>query len=151
MPRCTLVQNGRRIILDDRGWVLEVISDVGSPAPNLIQVSGLDVHHCSLGQAVTLRVPGKLTAYTQILIELRALGGLELITELDMTAMDSITLKTTDGLTVSMGDETQIHQKIRAMLVVRENLLVNDYYGQGGGGTIVVVDPGSPAYRPQGM
>lgn len=151
VPCCTLVQNGRRIILDDRGWVLEVIGDVDSPTPGLIQINGLDVHHCSLGQAVTLRIPGKLTAYTQILIELRALGGLGLIAELDMTAMDSITLKTTDGLTVSLGDDTQIHQKIRAMLVVRENLLMNDFYGQGGGGTIVVVDPGSPAYRPQGL
>ena len=151
VPCCTIVQNGRRVTLDDRGWVLELADMSETPAPGLITVTGLDVHHCSLGQAVTLRVAGKLTAYTQILVELRALGGLDLVAELDMTSMDSIILRTTDGLTVHLGNETQIHQKIRAMLVVRENLMMNDFYGQGGGGTIVVVDPGSPAYRPQGM
>ena len=151
VPCCTIVQNGRRVTLDDRGWVLELADMAQEPAPGLIRVTGLDVHHCSLGQQLTLRMSGKLTAYTQILVELRALGGLGLVTELDMTSMDSITLKTADGLTVLLGNETQIHQKIRALLVVRENLMMNDFYGQGGGGTIVVVDPGSPTYRPQGL
>lgn len=148
VPCCSIVQNGRRITLDDRGWVLEITDDVNVVPTGLISVTGLDVHSLSLGQAVTLRVPARLTAYTQILVELRALGGLELIAALDMTTMDSITLTTTDGMTVLLGNETQIHQKIRAFLVVRENLISNNFYGKLPEGTVVVSDPGSPAYRP---
>lgn len=148
VPASTIVQNGRRIILDDRGWVLEISDDMYSVPQGLVSVTGLDVHSCTLGQSVTLRRPERLTTYTQILIELRALGGLGMVTELDMTTMDSITLTTTDGITVLLGDESNIHQKIRAMLVVHDNLLLNDFYGAQPGGTIVVADPTSPAYRP---
>ena len=148
VPCCTVVHNGRRITLDERGWVLEISQDMNAPADGLISVTGLDVQHCSLGQAVSLRRHSRLSVYTQILIELRALGGLALVTELDMTTMDSITLKTQEGLTILMGDETLIPEKIRAFMVVRENLIQNAYYGQANGGTIVVSDPTGPAYRP---
>ena len=148
VPCTTIVQNGRRITLDDRGWVLEISADMHEAPQGLISVTGLDVQHCSLGSAVTLRRQSRLTTYTEILIELRALGGLGLVTELDMTTMDSITLKTSDGLTILLGDETLIHEKIRAFLVVREKLIENGYYGERNEGTIVVSDPTSPAYRP---
>ncbi len=148
VPCVTIVQNGRRATLDERGWVLEITDDVNAPAPGLISVTGLDVHHCVLGQAVTLRLPVRLVTYTQILIELRAMGALHLISELDMTTMDSITMKTADGLTILLGNEEMIHQKLRAMLVVRDHLLAYDFYGERAGGTIVVSDPTSPAYRP---
>lgn len=146
-PVCSILQNGRLITLDDRGWVLEISGDMSAPVDGLITVHGLDVQHCTLGQAVSLRVPARLTTYTQILIELKALGGLDMITELDMTTMDSITLKAKDGFTIQLGNETRIHEKIRAMLVVHEVVLENGYYGDTIGGTIVVTDPASPAYR----
>lgn len=151
VPCCSIVQNGRRITLDDRGWVLEATEDMQAPTHGLISVTGLDVQHCTLGQAVTLRMPARLVTYTEILIELRALGGLHLVTELDMTTMDSITLKTSDGLTIQMGNETLIHEKIRAFLVVNQKLVENNYYGEQPEGVIVVSDPTSPAYRPPGV
>jgi len=147
VPVCSILQNGRSITLDDRGWVLEITGDMNAQTEGLITVHGLDVQHCALGQAVSLRMPARLTTYTQILIELKALGGLDMITELDLTTMDSITLKTKDNFTIQLGNENRIHEKIRAMLVVHEVVLENGYYGEAPGGTIVVTDPGSPAYR----
>lgn len=146
VPAVTIVQNGRLITLDDRGWVLEITDNLTAAADGLIAVQGLDVHHCALGQAVTLRTPSKLTVYTQLLVELKALGGLHLIVELDMTSMDSITLKTVDGFTIQMGNEGRIHEKVRAMLIVREVVLEKGYYGNTVGGTITVTDPTSPTY-----
>lgn len=149
-PAASVVQNGRRVILDERGWVLEISEDMYTVPAGLVDVVGLDVQHCSLGQTVTLRMPERLFAYMQILVELRALGGLEGITELDMTTMDSITLKMDDGTTILLGNEELIHEKIRAMIVVRENLILHNYYEELPGGTIIVADPTSPAYMPPG-
>lgn len=141
-----IVQNGRLVTLDDRGWVLDTNEDLTSPRNGLIYVVGMDVSHCVQGQPVRLRMPSRLTAYTQLLVELRALGGLDLIVELDMTSMDSITLKTTDDFVIHLGNEKRIHEKVRAMLILREVVLENRYYGSRIGGTIVVTDPTSPTY-----
>ena len=146
-PVCSIRHNGRLITLDNRGWVLEVADDTGVYAAGLIRLTGLDIQHWSLGQAVTLRREATLAVYSELLIELKALGALSMITELDMTSMDSITLKTSNGFTIQLGNEKRIHEKIRAMLVVYEVVLENGYYGETVGGTIVVSDPANPAYR----
>ncbi len=146
-PVACIIQNGRRITLDNRGWVLEISDDIHGPTAGLINVVGLDVQHCYLGQEVDLRDPARLAVYNRILVELKALGGLSLMTELDMTTMDSITLKTADGFTIMLGNEARIHEKIRAMLIVRESVLENRYYGDTMGGVIVVMHPETPAYR----
>lgn len=150
VPVASIRHNGRLATLDERGWVLEVTNDLTQVDDTLITITGMDVHRCSLGQAVTLNTPSRLTVYTQILIELRAMGGLDLIEELDMTSMDSISLKTKDDFTVQLGNETRIHEKLRAMLIVREVVLEKGYYGQEEGGTIVVSDPTGPTYMPLG-
>ena len=144
----TIRHNGQLVTLDDRGWVLEVSNDISQTVDGLITVTGLDVRRCSIGQAVTLHTPSRLTTYTQILIELKAMKGLDMIVELDMTSMDSITLKTDDGFTVQLGNESRIHEKLRAMLIVREVVLDKPEYGGQDGGTIVVSDPTSPTFRP---
>ncbi len=147
-PVSSIVHNGQLVTLDDRGWVLEVSNDLNQSTQGLITVHGLDVRRCSLGQAVTLYTPRRLTVYTQILIELRAMKGLDMIVELDMTSMDSITMKTSDGFTIQLGNETRIHEKLRAMMIVHEVVLEKGYYGSQIGGTIVVSDPTSPTYLP---
>lgn len=146
-----IVQNGRLVTLDDRGWVLDTNEDLNSPMNGLISVVGMDVSHCVQGQQVKLRMPSRLTTYTQLLVELRALGGLDMIVELDMTSMDSITLKTTDNFVIHLGNEKRIHEKVRAMLILREVVLENRYYGSRIGGTIVVADPTSPTYMRPGQ
>lgn len=147
-PVATVQHNGQLVTLDDRGWVLDVSSNLSQTREGLIAVSGLDVRRCSQGQVVTLVTPAKLTTYTQILIELKAMKGLDMIVELDMASMDSISLRTEDGFTVQLGNEKRIHEKLRAMLIVRETVLENCYYGTEVGGTIVVSDPTSPTYLP---
>lgn len=141
-----IIQNGRLVTLDDRGWVLSADPNVEQTMDGLIRVQGLDVSYCEEGQPVRLRVPAKLTAYTQLLVELRALGGLDMIVELDMTSMDSISLKTRDGFTIKLGSAKRIHEKVRSLLIVHEVVLENRYYGSQVGGTIVVSDPTSPTY-----
>lgn len=148
VPVASIQHNGQLVTLDDRGWVLSVSNNLSSVQEGLIAVTGLDVRRCSTGQAVTLYTPSRLTVYTQILIELKAMKGLDMIVELDMTSMDSITMKTNDGFTVQLGSESRIHEKLRAMMIVREVVLEKGYYGEQVGGTIVVSDPTSPTYRP---
>lgn len=149
-PAASVVQNGRRILLDERGWVLEISENIDYIPAGVVNVLGLEIEHCGLGQTVTLHMQERLFAYMQILVELRALGCLEGIVELDMTTMDSITLRMDDGTTILLGNEDLIHEKIRALSVVRENLILNNYYDKLPGGTIVVADPTSPAYMPPG-
>lgn len=148
IPVATIKHNGRLLTLDERGWVLGMSNDLEVQLEGLIDVSGLDVRRSSMGQPVTLNTPSRLTAYTQILIELRAMGGLDMIEELDLTSMDSITLKTTDDFLIQLGNEKRIHEKLRAMMIVHEVVLEKGYHGGQDGGTIVVSDPTSPTYMP---
>ena len=147
-PVACIAHNGQMIVMDNRGWVLEIYDD--SDARGFISVSGLEVTERDKGQTVTLRKPQRLKIYTQILVELLAKGGLGMVRELDMSTMDSITLKTADGLTILLGNENNIGEKIRAMMVVYEKLYQNGFYGVGEGGTIVVSNPAKPAYTPAG-
>lgn len=151
LPAAYIEYNGELALLDERGWVLDA-GNIGAEKTNKrILVKGFDVRRCSSGQPVTLETPARLTVYTQILIELRAMKGRDLICELDMTSMDSITLKTTDDFIVNLGNEKDIHKKLRAMMIVREEILRNGYCGPVTGGTIVVADPASPSYMPLGV
>lgn len=148
VPVCCMIQNGQMIVMDDRGWVLEVYDQLSAPVDGLIRVTGLEVTERHEGMVVTLRQPAKLTVYTQILIELRAMEELGDIVELDMTNMDSITMKTTDGLTVLLGNESRVHEKLRAYQVLRRKLINNGYYNSAREGTIIVSSPEKPTYRP---
>lgn len=134
--------NGMIQVLDNRGYVLQEFRSTAVPAGNLVQVVGLEVRRSEPGQQIQLTNRRQLETYTQILVELKAMKGLDLIRVLDMSSMDSIYLATHDGFSVRMGSEESIHEKLRAFLITREKLLEM----AAGPGTIDVTNPARPTF-----
>lgn len=134
--------NGMLVTLDNRGFVLEETLNGFAVQSGLVKVVGLDVRRCSLGQQIALDSSTQLETYTQILVELKAMKGLDLLSELDMSSMDSIYLATHDDYYVRLGSEESIHEKLRAFLITREKLIK---MGEGPG-TIDVTDPARPTF-----
>ena len=66
------------------------------------------------------------------------------IADADISNTSSILLTTRDGFTVSMGDRTNIHAKLRSMLAVRDKLKEMGYTS----GTINVSNLEEPLYYP---
>lgn len=144
VPAAWINHNGMVVLLDNRGFVLEEsLTDYAGDA-GLVKVIGLDVRRCALGQTISLETSTQLETYTQILVELKAMKGLELLSELDMSSMDSIYLATRDGFYVRLGSEDSIHEKLRAFMITREEVIGMGYST----GTIDVTDPGRPTYSP---
>lgn len=143
-PAVYIQHNGMVVVLDNRGYVLEESLNAQAGSSELIQVIGLDVRRCALGQQISLNATSQMETYTQILIEMKAMKGLELLRELDMSSMDSIYLGTRDGFYVRLGSEDSIHEKLRAFMITRERVIEMGYTS----GTIDVTDPGRPTYSP---
>ena len=146
VPAAFLNHNGMVVLLDNRGFVLEESLDAYTSYANLVKVIGFDVRRSALGQKISLNSQTQLQTYTQILVELKAMKGLELISELDMSSMDSIYLTTrgeeTQRFYVRLGSEESIHEKLRAFMITRDKVLQMGYTS----GTIDVTDPGRPTY-----
>ena len=159
-PAVHLNRNGLVVVMDNRGYVLEETLQAGTKYDHLVKVIGMDVRRCSLGQQIVLHSQAQLDAYTQILVELKAMKGLHLLRELDMTSMDSIYLATSEQLFssldteaqiakrkiiyVRLGSEENIHEKLRAFMITRDKVLEMGYEA----GTIDVTDPSRPTFSP---
>ena len=143
-PAVYINHNGMVVTLDNRGYVLEESLSSSSVDEGLVEVIGLNVRRCALGQQISLTSNTQLETYTQILVELKAMKGIDLLSELDMSSMDSIYLATRDGFYVRLGSEDDIHAKLRAFMITREKVLEMGYST----GTIDVTDPGRPTYLP---
>ncbi len=144
VPAVYINHNGMIVTLDNRGFVLEETLASDAADESLVKVSGMSVRRCALGQQISLSSQSQLEAYTQILVELKAMKGIDLLRELDMSSMDSIYMTTRDDFYVRLGSEEDIHAKLRAFMITREKVLQMGYAK----GTIDVTDPGRPTYLP---
>ena len=144
VPAVYINHNGMIVTLDNRGFVLEESLASETGFESLVKVSGMNVRRCALGQQIALTSATQLQTFTQILVELKAMKGIDLIAELDMSSMDSIYLTTRDDFFVRLGSEDDLHAKLRAFLITREKVLQMGYAK----GTIDVTDPGRPTYLP---
>ena len=144
VPAVYINHNGMIVTLDNRGFVLEESLASETGYESLVKVSGMNVRRSALGQQIALQSANQLEAYTQILVELKAMKGIDLLRELDMSSMDSIYLTTRDDFFVRLGSEDDLHAKLRAFLITREKVLQMGYAK----GTIDVTDPGRPTYLP---
>ena len=144
VPAVYINHNGMIITMDNRGFVLEETLAAETGFEHLVKVTGMDVRRCALGQQISLHSNTQLETYTQILVELKAMKGIDLLRELDMSSMDSIYLTTRDDFYVRLGSEEDIHAKLRAFLITREKVIEMGYAK----GTIDVTDPGRPTYLP---
>ena len=145
--------NGMVVVLDNRGYVLEETLDAHTDYTDLVKVIGLKVRRSALGQQISLTSASQLETYTQIMVELKAMKGLSMLRELDMSSMDSIYLATSDDpagtekpkiLYVRLGSEDSIHEKLRAFMLTRDEVIKRGFRE----GTIDVTDPGRPTYSP---
>lgn len=144
VPAVYINHNGMVVVMDNRGFVLEELLGGNTSYDHLVEVIGLDVRRSALGQQIMLNSNVQLETYTQILVELKAMKGLELLDELDMTSMDSIYLATNDDFYVRLGSEDGIHEKLRAFMITRDEVIGMGYAS----GTIDVTDPGRPTFSP---
>ena len=142
VPAASLEHNCMIVTLDNRGYVLETSLDMGQVDSSLVQVEGMVLRRSAPGQQASAVNPVQLEVYTQVLVELKAMQALELLEELDLTNMDSISLTTRDGFRVRMGDSASIHEKLRAFTITRERLLEMGYKT----GVIDVTAPARPTY-----
>ncbi len=81
---------------------------------------------------------------TEILLQLKIMGGLDQIAIIDVSTTERLTMQTMDGMEIVLGDSEQLHEKLRAFLLVREKLSDMGVSG----GTLMLNDPVNPIYTP---
>ena len=137
--------NGLMYYADNRGMIMEEFANrTKVPMDGKILVAGLNVRRCDVGRIITLTNAEQLNVYNEILVELKVMSALDRIQELDMSRMESIFLTTRDGYSVRLGSGSDIHRKLRSMLLTLDALADDD----DGPGTIDVSAPVNPTFTP---
>ena len=149
VPCCWTRLYGITYLMDKHRMVLYESEDEIA-FPELVEVQGLDVRSGNrAGQTLQLRSAAQEEVFLELFVEMRVLNCTDRIGEADLRDTGNILLKTKDGYTVSLGDGSRIHAKLRSMLAVCD--AVNDMVQSGQakpGGTINVITPESPYYSP---
>lgn len=149
-PCCWTKLYGITYVMDKHRMVLYESEKEITGIENLVEVQGLDVRSGNqAGQTILLRSTSQESAFYDLFLEMKVLECADKIAEADLSDPTKILLRTVDGYTVSMGDNSRIHAKLRSMLAVRDAVNAMVQAGQTkGGGTITVVTPETPYYSP---
>ena len=144
-PCCWLTYCGIMYVMDKNRMVLYESENPAERPADLVEVKGLEVRSNTLvGQYINLGSEAQQSVFTEMFLEMKVLGCTDRIAEADISNTNSILLATRDGYTASLGDRQNIHAKLRALLLVQEELKRTQNYG----GTINVSNPESPIYTP---
>lgn len=138
---------GINYTIDSHGMILEESYTMDSPK-DLILISGISVagsSGCAVGRTIRAENSAQLVVMREILVELKVLSATDSVSKLMMSDLNNLLLETRDGYSVRLGDSTQLHAKLKAMLYVREALL---QLGSGTG-TIDVSSPTEPTFIPE--
>ena len=107
-PAAYINKNGTILVIDNEGWVLQVIAQPdGSERP---LIYGLQADAFEVGQQLTSGDKFRLEVMTRVLQAAEA-GGINL-DSMDVTLAADVTIVTSDGLTVELGDDTELDAKI---------------------------------------
>ncbi len=139
-----LTTSGIGVITDAHGYVLRTVSNANESHPELIKVQGLNIKMVIIGQKLIASQQATLNAMTEILLQLKIMGGLDQIAIIDVSTTERLTMQTMDGMEIVLGDSEQLHEKLRAFLLVREKLSNMGVSG----GTLMLSDPVNPIYTP---
>ena len=143
-PCCWLVYCGIMYVLDKDRMVLYESENPADKPIDLVEVKGLQIRsNTVVGQCINLGSEIQKSVFTEMFREMKALGCINSIAEADISDTNSILLVTREGFIVGMGDRTNIHAKLRSMLLVRDELIrmgEND-------GIINVNNPESPIFQ----
>ena len=142
---CWMTWNGIMYTMDKQRAVLFETEDMTIQPSELVRVSGLEIRAGAMtGQTLVLDSAEQQMVFTNLFLEMKVLGCTKLIKEADLSNLNSLLLTTRDGFTVALGDSSNIHAKLRAMLLTREELLKRNYQG----GVINVTLPETPIFSP---
>ena len=142
---CWLTYCGITYVMDKNRMVMREEENPTYRPEGLVEVKGLDVRsNTMVGQEIVLGNEKQQEILSSLFLHMKVLGCTAEIKEADMSNTDSILLETRDGYTVSLGDMSDLHAKLRSMLLVREEL----HNLQKTGGTINVSKPETPIYAP---
>ena len=144
-PCCWLTYCGIMYVMDKDRMVLYESENPAEMPADLVEVKGLEVRsNTVVGQYINLGNEAQKSVFTELFLEMKVLGCTKQIAEADISNTDSILLTTRDGFTVGMGDRTNIHAKLKSMLLAREKLTEMGYTS----GIIKVMNLETPIYEP---
>ena len=146
-PAAVLNYCGVNYTIDHKGMVLEE-SETDVLVGVLPQLSGMDIagqYGCDVGRVISVNNTAQLSAMQELLVELEVLSAQQEISRIKLSDMTHILLETSEGYSVSLGNATNIHAKLKAMLSIRRKL---NEMGKGSG-TIDVSNPEAPTFLPE--
>ena len=143
---CWMTWCGIFYTMDKQRVVLFETEEQGIRPAGLVKVDGLRIRSgCMVGQTLVLENAEQQNVFSNLFLEMKVLNCTELIEEADLSSLNSLLLTTRDGFTVSMGDATNLHAKLRSMLLTREELIRMGYQG----GIINVINLENPVFTPE--
>ena len=144
-PCCWLTYCGIMYVMDKNRMVLYESENPADKPIDLVEIKGLDVRSNTLvGQYINLGNETQQEIFREMFREMKVLGCIALVAEVDLSNTASILLTTRKGYTVWFGDRSNIHAKLRSMMLVQEWLAAHEMTG----GTINVNNPEGPIYSP---
>lgn len=117
-PAAYIEKNGALVVIDETGWVLDVLSNpTGMERPLLI---GLQADAFEVGQELSSGDLFRVDVMTRVLQAAQEAGII--LDSVDVTLATDITLETAEGLVIKLGDDTQLNEKMRLANMLKEKL-----------------------------
>lgn len=135
---------GTFYVMDIRGMLLEQYASDANLKGRLLYVRNMNVHNCIVGRTIDLYDDDVMDVYLQLMLEFKAMSLMDTVSELFLEDLSNISLNTSTGFYVRLGDATALHRKLRAMVLTLEQLEEMGYTG----GTVDVSVCETPTYRP---
>lgn len=131
-------------LLDDEGMVMEQRTDSTLPE-GLPVVTGFKAGNIYVGQKLTLRSATQLEAYQTIIEELQLQLYTDQVSEINLSDPENIYLITREGVTVRLGDGSQMESKIGSVRTAMAYLRQLGSFS----GVLDVTQPQSPTFMPE--
>ena len=142
---CWLTYGGILYTMDKNRMIMYETEDLDHLPAELVEVKGLKIRSgCRTGQTLSLSDHRQELLISNLFLEMKVLGCTADILEVDLSNLSSLLMMTRDGYTVSLGDSSEIHAKLRSLLLVRDKLVSMGLAG----GTINITNPENPLYSP---
>ena len=109
--------------IDKDRMVLGMSEDMNSQFTGLFELKGLSLKEARVGLKLQLLDDEQGVICESLIREFRVMQCLPIIADMDLSDLKSIRLMTTEHYTIQMGDDQNIHAKLRAMTLVRERLI----------------------------
>ena len=135
-PAAVVQHSGIRYQIDREGMVLED-SENPKSFSDLPEVTGIGLNGrnaARTGAKLSVSDPRQLTVLDELLLEIKIHSAERIVTGIKLSNLSDILLETADGFSVRLGDSSHLRGKIKALLLVREELLRRE----SGSGTIDV-------------